>query len=329
MRVHHSCVQDLEQAAPGPNVAEPSSAASTCQLEQRVYHVVAMLGDISTFAAPATMSEQLDTLKTEVRQPYQPLDNDGSTSALRAYKMSTFQIEKFDDYTHQDPVVWWQGFTTEIGIHEVPNHLYISVVFLNAKGDARSGLATWQSLVHLGGVPQRQGRCQIWLSHMATIHDVQVSDLHKKISWDDMKRFIVDDAPTLAINRLFAMTQGKHRPAIGSSNGRRSWQHPILSCHFCICSGTALAWMEHLNAAVLVWVAYINTSVPAQMSWQWQLSWLSYGTCEYSCPGSGMEHVNRVDSQILVESRATGLVNNCFSIFSLNGADNGGVGGSA
>ncbi|GBG88938.1 hypothetical protein CBR_g48549 [Chara braunii] len=149
-----------------------------------------MLGDISTFAAPATISEQLDTLKTEVRQVHQPPDNNGSTSASRLYKMPTFWIEKFDDYTHQDPVVWWQGFTKEIGIHEVPNHLYISALFLNAKCG-----------------------CQIWLSHMATIHGVQVSDLHKKISWDDMtkewkKRFIVDDAPTLAINRLFAMTQG-------------------------------------------------------------------------------------------------------------------------
>ncbi|GBG77804.1 hypothetical protein CBR_g25735 [Chara braunii] len=186
----HSRVQNLEQAAPGPDGGEPSNATSTRQLEQRVDHVVAMLGDINTFAAPATISEQLDTLKTEVRQLHQLPDNDGNTSASWAYKTLMFRIEKFDDYTHQDPVTWWQGFTTEIEIHEVPNHLCISTLFLNAKGG-----------------------CQIWLSHMATIHGVQVFDLHKKISWDDMtkewkKRFIVDDAPTLAINRLFAMTQG-------------------------------------------------------------------------------------------------------------------------
>ncbi|GBG59432.1 hypothetical protein CBR_g38457 [Chara braunii] len=103
--------------------------------------------------------------------------------------MATFRIEKFDDYTHQDPVVWWQGFTTELGIHEVLEHLYIAALF-NVKGG-------WQ----------------IWLSHMATIHGVKVNNLHKYISWEDLtrewkKRFIVDDAPTLAINRLFAMTQG-------------------------------------------------------------------------------------------------------------------------
>ncbi|GBG68526.1 hypothetical protein CBR_g3070 [Chara braunii] len=47
---------------------------------------------------------------------------------------------------------------------------------------------------------------------MATIHGVQVSDLYK-VSWEDMtkerkKRFIVDDAPTLAVNRIFTMAQG-------------------------------------------------------------------------------------------------------------------------
>ncbi|GBG83440.1 hypothetical protein CBR_g37152 [Chara braunii] len=149
-----------------------------------------MLGDISTFAAPTTTSEQLGTLKTELRQLHQPPDNDGNTNASRPYKMPTFRMEKFDDYTHQYPAVWWQGFSMEIGIHEVSNHLYISAMFLNAKGG-----------------------CQIWISHMATIHGVQVSDLHKKISWDEMKRewkkpFIVDDASMLAINRFFSMTQG-------------------------------------------------------------------------------------------------------------------------
>ncbi|GBG90682.1 hypothetical protein CBR_g51127 [Chara braunii] len=185
-------VQDLEQTAPRPEAGESSSAPSARQLEERVDHVVAMLGDISTFAAPVTISQQLDTLKTEIRQRHQPPDNDRSTntSTAKHYKMPTFRIEKFDDYTHQDPVVWWQRFTMELGIHEVPEHLFIGALFLNAKGG-----------------------CQIWLSHMATIHGVQVFDLHKKVSWEELtkewkKRFIVDDAPALAINRIFTMAQG-------------------------------------------------------------------------------------------------------------------------
>ncbi|GBG66589.1 hypothetical protein CBR_g64862 [Chara braunii] len=189
-RALDSRLQDLEQTAPRPEAGESSSAPFTRQLEEHVDHVVAMLGDISTFAAPATISHQLNTLKTEIRQRQQLSDPDRSTSTAKHYKMPTFRIEKFDDYTHQDPVVWWQGFTTELGIFEVPEHLFIGVLFLNAKGG-----------------------CQIWLSHMATVHGVQVFDLHKKVSWEDLtkewtKRFIVDDAPALAINRIFTMAQG-------------------------------------------------------------------------------------------------------------------------
>ncbi|GBG65882.1 hypothetical protein CBR_g54173 [Chara braunii] len=178
---------DLEQVVPRPEAGESSSAPSTHQLEERVDHVVAMLGDISTFEAPTTINKQLDTLKTEVQQLQLPNKDGNSTTH---YKMPTFQIEKFDDYTHQDPVLWWEGFTTQLRILFVAKHAYIGALFLNSKGG-----------------------CQTWLSHLASTHDVDVADLKDKISWEELtrlwkKRFIVDDAPALAINRLFGMTQG-------------------------------------------------------------------------------------------------------------------------
>ncbi|GBG66305.1 hypothetical protein CBR_g58796 [Chara braunii] len=180
-RALDSRVQDLEQTAPRPEAGESSNAPSARQQEERVDHVVAMLGDISTFAAPATTSNQLDTMKTEVQQLQLP-NKDGNTT--QHYKMPTFQIEKFDDYTHQDP------------------HAYIDALFLNSKGG-----------------------CQIWLSHLATVHGVDVADLKDKISWEELtwlwkKRFIVDDAPTLAINRLFAITQGN----TSTRDGLTEWQ---------------------------------------------------------------------------------------------------------
>ncbi|GBG87966.1 hypothetical protein CBR_g46333 [Chara braunii] len=186
-RALDSRVQDLEQTAPRLEAGESSSAPSARQLEERVDHVVAMLDDINTFAAPTTISNQLDTLKTEVQQLQLP-NKDGNTT--QHYKMPTFQIEKFDDYTHQDPVLWWEGFTTQLRILFVAKHVYIGAMFLNSKGG-----------------------CQIWLSHLATVHGADVADLKDKISWEELtrlwkKRFIVDDAPTLAMNRLFAMTQG-------------------------------------------------------------------------------------------------------------------------
>ncbi|GBG59945.1 hypothetical protein CBR_g66751 [Chara braunii] len=107
-RALNSRAQDLEQVAPRPNAGETISAPSTLQLEERVDHVVAMLGDINTFVAPATISKQLDTLKTKVQQLHQLPNSNGKPSAQH-YKMPTFRIEKFDDYTHQDPVPSWEG----------------------------------------------------------------------------------------------------------------------------------------------------------------------------------------------------------------------------
>ncbi|GBG63590.1 hypothetical protein CBR_g38656 [Chara braunii] len=167
---------------------EPSEEHDDATPEEQHKEFMAKL-ITSTFAAPATISKQLDTLKTEVQQLHQLPNNNGKTSAQH-YKMPTFRIEKFDDYTHQDPVPWWEGFTTKLRILFVPEHSYIGALFLNSKGG-----------------------CQIWLSHLTSIHGVQVADLHEKISWEELtklwkKRFIVDDAPALAINHLFAMTQG-------------------------------------------------------------------------------------------------------------------------
>ncbi|GBG82741.1 hypothetical protein CBR_g36270 [Chara braunii] len=146
-----------------------------------------MLGDISTFAAPTTtISSQLHTLKTEV-QKLQTTNGDGNP---KMYKMPTFNLERFDDYTQQDPVLWWEAFTTQLRILPVAKHAYIGALFLNSKGG-----------------------CQTWLSHLATSHGVDVPDLKDQITWEELKRlwkkrFIVDDAPTLAINRLFTMSQG-------------------------------------------------------------------------------------------------------------------------
>ncbi|GBG92652.1 hypothetical protein CBR_g56617 [Chara braunii] len=174
-------------AVPGPAAGASSSAPSSRQLEDRVDHVVAMLGDISTFAAPTTtISSQLHTLKTEVQQ-LQTTNPDGNP---KMYKMPTFNLERFDDYTQQDLVLWWEAFTTQLRILPVAKHAYIGALFLNSKGG-----------------------CPTWLSHQATSHGVDVPDLKDKITWEELtwlwkKRFIVDDAPTLAINRLLTMSQG-------------------------------------------------------------------------------------------------------------------------
>ncbi|GBG44843.1 hypothetical protein CBR_g85454 [Chara braunii] len=185
-RALNSRVLNLEQAVPGPDAGASSSAPASRQLEERVDHVVAMLGDISTFTAPTTISSQLHTLKTEVQQ-LQSTNTDGNP---KLYKTPTFQLDKFDDYTQQDPVLWREAFTTQLRILPVAKHAYIDALFMNSKGG-----------------------CQTWLTHLATSHGVDVPDLKDKITWEELtrlrkKRFIVDDEPTLAINCLFTMSQG-------------------------------------------------------------------------------------------------------------------------
>ncbi|GBG89617.1 hypothetical protein CBR_g49407 [Chara braunii] len=83
-RALNSRVLDLEQAVPGQDAGESNSAPSNRQLEQRVDHVVAMLDNISTFAAPTTICNQLDTLKTEVQQLQ--LTNTDDNNPLTYYK---------------------------------------------------------------------------------------------------------------------------------------------------------------------------------------------------------------------------------------------------
>ncbi|GBG84464.1 hypothetical protein CBR_g38748 [Chara braunii] len=161
---------DLEQAVPGPAAGASTSAPSSRQLEDRVDHVVAMLGDISTFSAPTTtISSQLHTLKTEV----QKLQSTNADDNPKMYKMPTFNLERLDDYTQQDPVLWWEAFTTQLRILPVAKHAYIGALFLNSKGG-----------------------CQTWLSHLATSHGVDIPDLKDVITWEELtrlwkKRFIV------------------------------------------------------------------------------------------------------------------------------------------
>ncbi|GBG93055.1 hypothetical protein CBR_g58410, partial [Chara braunii] len=84
----------------------------------------------------------------------------------------------------------------------VAKHKYIGALFLNSKGG-----------------------CQTWLTHLATSHGVNVPDLKDVITWEELtrlwkKRFTVDDAPTLAINRLFTMSQGN----IATRDWLTEWQ---------------------------------------------------------------------------------------------------------
>ncbi|GBG90555.1 hypothetical protein CBR_g50898 [Chara braunii] len=68
----------------------PALAAQAKQLEERINHLVASLGDISKFAGASAVSNQLQTLSDRVDQR--------PAAATKEWKMLNFKIEKFDDY---------------------------------------------------------------------------------------------------------------------------------------------------------------------------------------------------------------------------------------
>ncbi|GBG79749.1 hypothetical protein CBR_g30013 [Chara braunii] len=76
----------------------PALAAQAKQLEERINHVVASLGDISKFAGASTVNNQLQTLNDHVEQR--------PAAAAKEWKMPNFKIEKFDDYHKTDPLQW-------------------------------------------------------------------------------------------------------------------------------------------------------------------------------------------------------------------------------
>ncbi|GBG93220.1 hypothetical protein CBR_g60862 [Chara braunii] len=182
-RLDHLEQEDATSASARPSTSQPS----TRELEERIDHVVATIDDLGTLARPATISQQLMVLKTVVPMlQQQPAGN----STPRLYKMSNFRIEKLDDYKKTNPLIWWQGFITEVGLREVPDYFRIAALYLNTTSV-----------------------CQVWLNHLAVKAGVNVDRLHTKLEWETVEalwkdRFIVQHTKPKAANQVFQMYQG-------------------------------------------------------------------------------------------------------------------------
>ncbi|GBG90761.1 hypothetical protein CBR_g51267 [Chara braunii] len=110
-RSFHTRIEDWEDrdtVTPGsrPSMTQPS----TRQLEQRIDHVVATIGNLHTFAEPATISQHLRVLKADVRMLQQqpagsntralpaPLTEDGvAVVDLRQYLAKIDATQRYDD----------------------------------------------------------------------------------------------------------------------------------------------------------------------------------------------------------------------------------------
>ncbi|GBG82808.1 hypothetical protein CBR_g36339 [Chara braunii] len=89
-------------AAPG------CTTDATKQLNERIDHVVTIIGDIGVFSRPDTISSTVAAIKTDITK-LQTRPN----AATKTYKMPHFDISKFDDYNKSDALTWWQRFLTK------------------------------------------------------------------------------------------------------------------------------------------------------------------------------------------------------------------------
>ncbi|GBG81495.1 hypothetical protein CBR_g32483 [Chara braunii] len=187
----HARLDMLEKDdVPHRHTTSSSIDPSIRELEGRLDHLVAMIGNLNSFRHPATISQQISALQADLRQLQQQTTGTCNNVTPKQFKMPKFSIDKFDDYHKADPISWWQGFTNELSIHLVPPESKISALYLCSTGAN-----------------------QVWLNHLAQTEGVEVSKLHTKITWEAMtekwrKRFIVDDARGKGVNRIFSMHQG-------------------------------------------------------------------------------------------------------------------------
>ncbi|GBG87999.1 hypothetical protein CBR_g46370 [Chara braunii] len=135
----------------------PTLAAQAKQLEERINHIVASLGDISKFAGASTVSNQLQTLSDCVQQ--QP------AAVTKEWKMPNFKIEKFDDYHKTDPLQWWMSFNAEADVHHVPPLRRLDALYLQLIGGA-----------------------QAFMTHMAVTLQCTIATLHTKITWEEFEK---------------------------------------------------------------------------------------------------------------------------------------------
>ncbi|GBG74913.1 hypothetical protein CBR_g19427 [Chara braunii] len=187
----HARLDMLEKGdVPNRHTASSSIDPSIRELEGRLDHLVALVGNLNSFRHPTTISQQIAALQADLRQLQQQPTGTCNRLTPKQFKMPKFSIERSDDYYKADPISWWQGFTNELSIHLVPPESKISALYLCSTGAS-----------------------QVWLNHLAQTEGVEVSKLYTKITWEAMtekwrKCFVVDDAQGKGVNRIFSMHQG-------------------------------------------------------------------------------------------------------------------------
>ncbi|GBG59639.1 hypothetical protein CBR_g49903 [Chara braunii] len=172
-------IEAKASAAPG------CTTDATKQLNERIDHVVTIIGELGDFTSPATISSTVAAIKTSITKLQTRPD-----TATKNYKMPHFDISKFDDYNKSDALTWWQSFLTEASCRTVPADDMMKALYLQLIGGA-----------------------QAWMNHLAATKKCTFAELHTHITWKEFKklwftRFMVRNVMKAAMNEVYTCSQG-------------------------------------------------------------------------------------------------------------------------
>ncbi|GBG79269.1 hypothetical protein CBR_g29420 [Chara braunii] len=172
-------IEAKASAAPG------CTTDATKQINERIDHVVTIIGDIGVFNGPDTNSSTVAALKTDITKLQTRPD-----AATKTFKMPHFDICKFDDYNKSDALTWWQRFLTEASCRTVPANDMLKALYLQLIGGA-----------------------QAWMNHLAATHKCTIAELHTHITWKEFEqlwltRFMVRNVVKAAMNEVYTCSQG-------------------------------------------------------------------------------------------------------------------------
>uniref|UniRef100_A0A388LQZ5 Retrotransposon gag domain-containing protein n=1 Tax=Chara braunii TaxID=69332 RepID=A0A388LQZ5_CHABU len=174
-------LQALEKQPAAVAAAGPSTLTTRVQvLEDDVINIKRVHQDFRT-------SQQATNLQFETQVQAAATVTPAAGSSRRPPKQDDIPV--FCDQFKTEPIPWWRQFTLRLDMHHVPNN------------------DRHPCLYHRSG-----GAYQAWLDNILTSHGVAVSELHTKLTWQELtdawhKRFQVEPPDLQAMDKLNKLHQ--------------------------------------------------------------------------------------------------------------------------
>ncbi|GBG72487.1 hypothetical protein CBR_g12062 [Chara braunii] len=201
----NSALAHINSIEANASAARGCTTDATKQLNERIDHVVTIIGDIGVFNGPDTISSMVAAIKTDITKLQTRPD-----ATTKTYKMPHFDMSKFDDYNKSDALTWWQRFLTEASCRTVPADDMMKALYLQLIGGA-----------------------QAWMNHLAATNKCTIVELHTHITWKEFEklwftRFMVRNVVKAAMNEVYTCSQGN----IPTRDWTTKWQKIVTTPGF-------------------------------------------------------------------------------------------------